>query len=250
MTWDDVKLREGERIDDLQCSGYGIIQSEKHFRFSMDPVLLAHFATVKKGNRVVDLCAGSGIIALLLSAHSEAKHITCVEIQELFCDMAKRSIAMNDLQERIDVACLNLKDAPKALGYGRFDVVTCNPPYLPTGRGKMSDDESLRLCRHEVTADLKDILDAAYGLMKNGGRLAMVHLADRAGEIIRAMEQRKLAVKRLQPIQPKADKPANLILIEGIKEGRPGIQWLPVLNVYTDKDYSDEILRIYDRKKV
>ena len=248
MNWDNVKLNQGERIDDLQCAGYGIIQSERHFRFSMDPVLLAHFATVKSRAKVVDLCSGSGVIALLLSAHSSASSITCVEIQELFCDMARRSIAMNHLEDRIDVRCLNLKDAPKELGYGGYDLVTCNPPYLPTGQGKMSEDESLRLCRHEVAADLGEIIDAAYGLLKNGGRFAMVHLADRVGEIMRAMEDRRLAVKRLQPIQPREGKACNLILIEGIKEGKPGVKWLPALNVYEGDDYSEEILRIYNRK--
>lgn len=248
MHWDDVKLLEGERIDDLECAGYGIIQSERHFRFSMDPVLLAHFATVRRGDRVADLCSGSGVIPLLLSAHTEAAHITAVEIQEYFCDMARRSIAMNHQEERIDVRCINLKDAPKDLGYGAYHVVTCNPPYLPTGRGKMSDDLSLRLCRHEVEADLDDIMNVAYALLKNGGRFAMVHLADRLGEIVTSMEAKRLAVKRLRPIQPRADKPANLILIEGVKEGKPGIQWLSALNVYEGKDYSDEILRIYHRE--
>ena len=126
-----VPLYEGERIDDLQRNGYQIIQNEEKFCFGMDAVLLSCYAKVKKGETVLDLGTGTGIIPLLLSAKTEASHLTALEIQEESADMARRSVALNGLSEKISVVTGDIKEATKLFGKATFDVVTSNPPYTP-----------------------------------------------------------------------------------------------------------------------
>ena len=148
---DDI-LREGERIDDLELKGLRIIQSRKGFRFGMDAVLLAHFVDVRPGDRVADLGTGTGIIPLLLAGHTKASKLTGLEIQPEMADMAGRSVALNNLTDRVSILQGDLRQAHELLGYGGFDVVTCNPPYERQGSGVVSEDRALAIARRRQDA--------------------------------------------------------------------------------------------------
>lgn len=242
----EIALRPGERIDDLMRSGLKIIQSETSFAFSMDAVLLAHFASLKKGDRVCDLGTGTGVIPLLLSARRQLSELVGLEIQGQVAEMAGRSVALNGLSELVRVIHLDLKDAPGLLGTNQFDLVVSNPPYAPRGGGIVNPDEPKAIARHEIHCTLSDILSVAKLLLKPQGRFAMVHRPSRLAEIIAGMREVGLEPKRMRLVYPKIDQRPNMVLIEGLKGGRPEMIVESPLVVYqSNGEYTPELLEIY-----
>ena len=177
-----VPLLEGERIDDLQRNNLRIIQNEEKFCFGMDAVLLSGFAKVKPGERVLDMGTGTGIIPILLSAKTEAEHLTALEIQEESADMARRSVTLNNLQEKIRVVTGDIKEASNLFGKAVFDVVTSNPPYMNDQHGLKNPDLPKAIARHEVLCSLEDVVREASAVLKPNGRFYMVHRPFRLAE--------------------------------------------------------------------
>jgi tRNA1(Val) A37 N6-methylase TrmN6 len=241
-----VNLKEDERLDYLLAENLRIIQSPSVFAFSLDAVLLARFVYVpiQKGN-LIDLCSGNGVIPLFLSARTKGQ-ITGVEIQERLYDMAVRSIEYNGLEYRLKMIHGDIKESPKQLGYGKYDVVTCNPPYFITpSTDEINPNEHLAIARHEILCTLEDALKASSQLVKQGGKVAFVHRSGRLIDIITLMRQYRLEPKRIQFVYPKQGKEANTLLIEAIKDGSPDLKILPPLIVYNENDeYTPEIREI------
>lgn len=227
-----MEWRPGERIDDLGRKGLRIIQHPGRFPFSMDPILLAHFVTVRKGERVVDLGTGTGVVPLLLSALHPNCHLTGIEIQPETANMAERSVRLNRLEERITIRCADYRDEPRALGYGWFDVATINPPYREPGRGKVSTDEARATSRHEIHGRLTETLAAAAQLVRFGGKVAVVFLAERMTDLQAGMGAHRLEPKRLRCVHSSLDRPAELVLVEARKGGGAGVLIEPPLVVY------------------
>lgn len=238
---------EIETLDDLMC-GYKVIQPISKFRFSIDAVLLAHFVKIKNNDVVVDFCSGSGVVAFLMCAHNELLKVTCLEIQPFFCNMINRSIKYNKLESKVNCINDDLSKAYSVFGYESVDVVTCNPPYQKNDTGKISDDMSLNIARREIKTNLEEIIGSASKILKNKGRFAMVHLAQRADEIFCLMKKYNLNVKKARLVQPNIYAKPNLILVEGIKNSKSSVEWLPALNVYEDSQYTKEINEIYGLK--
>jgi tRNA1(Val) A37 N6-methylase TrmN6 len=241
-------VNHSERLDYLPGQKLKIIQSPNVFSFSMDAVLLARFTylPIRKG-RVMDLCTGNGVIPLLLSKRTKAI-IEGVEIQELLFDMALRSVGINQLDAQIKIHHLDLKKATQTFGHGVYDVVTCNPPYMPTQTGMHHRNEHFAIARHELLCCLEDVILTASQLVKPGGRVSLVHRPNRLTDIITLMRQYRLEPKRIRFVHPKQHKEANMLLIEGMKDGQPDIKLLPPLIVYTDKgEYTEELKQIYYR---
>ncbi|MCH6267895.1 tRNA1(Val) (adenine(37)-N6)-methyltransferase [Neobacillus citreus] len=241
-----INLKDDERLDYLLAENLRIIQSPSVFAFSLDAVLLARFVYVpiQKGN-LIDLCSGNGVIPLFLSARTKGK-ITGVEIQERLYDMAVRSIEYNGLENRLEMILGDIRDMPKKLGYGKFDVVTCNPPYFTTpSKGEINPNEHLAIARHEILCTLEDAIKASSELVRQGGKVAFVHRPGRLLDIVTFMRQYRLEPKRIQFVYPKMGKEANTILVEAIKDGSPDLKILPPLIVYQDNDeYTPEIREI------
>jgi tRNA1(Val) A37 N6-methylase TrmN6 len=241
-----VNLKDDERLDYLLAEDLRIIQSPTVFAFSLDAVLLARFVYVpiQKGN-LIDLCSGNGVIPLFLSARTKGQ-ITGVEIQERLFDMAKRSIEYNGLNNRLSMIHGDIKDMPKLLGHGKFDVVTCNPPYFITpSKDEINPNEYLAIARHEIHCTLEDAIKVSSQLVKQGGKVAFVHRPGRIIDIITLMRQYRLEPKRIQFIYPKIGKEANTLLIEAIKDGSPDIKIAPPLFVYNEEnDYTPELREI------
>ena len=242
----DVEIKEYERVDDLQFGGLHIIQSQRGFRFGMDAVLLSHFADVRPGDLVADLGTGTGIIPMLLAGHSKAAKITGLEIQPLMAEMAQRTVRMNNLEEVITILEGDLKHAHCLLGYNKFDVVTCNPPYERKGGGVVSSDPAWAIARHEEACTLSDVAHAAFDLLRLGGRLDMIIRADRAVDTLLTLKEARLEPKRICMVCPSADRSPNLMLVEATRDGKPGVKWDPQLVVYgPDGKYSEKLQEIY-----
>ncbi len=242
-----VKIEQDERIDYLPKEKIKIIQSPNVFSFSMDAVFLAKFCYVpiQKG-QIVDLCTGNGVIPLLLSERSKAQ-ITGVEIQQRLFSMAVRSSLLNNLDEQLTFIHGDIKDAPTYLEKGKYDLITCNPPYFKTVTEKdLNENQHFAIARHEIYCGLDDVLRVCSALAKERGKVALVHRPDRLIDIITSMKEHHVEPKRIQLIHPKKNREANILLIEGIKNGKPGVKVLPPIFVYHEDDtYTEEFKDIY-----
>lgn len=242
-----AQLRPNERIDDLCMGGRQIIQRTDEFCFSMDAVLLAHFPRLTGRERVLDLGTGAGVIPLLIADHAGA--ITAVELNPVQAELAARNVRMNNLTDKISVREGDYREPSALFACASYDVVFSNPPYRPVQSGAVSMG-ARATARHEITATLADTMRAAAYALKHGGRLAMVHLPERLGEIVFALHAEGLAVKRLRMVQPRADRAPNLMLIEAVKGASlAGIRHEPALIVRDAAgNYTEEIHSIYGQE--
>jgi tRNA1(Val) A37 N6-methylase TrmN6 len=244
---DTVSIYEQERLDDLMSHQLKIIQSDEVFSFSMDAVLLAQFASIPpKRGKIIDLCTGNGVVPLLLSKRTEA-NIEGIEIQPRLADMARRSVQLNGLQDRIHIREGDLRELVKETGHGVYDAVTVNPPYMPLTGGDIKLNPHQAIARHEIHCSLEEVIAAAKQLVRNGGKVSMVHKPQRLGEILTVMRQYRLEPKIIRFVHPRLGAEANIVLIEAIRDAKPDMRIMPPLIVYDDNgQYSQETLRIYN----
>jgi len=241
-----VELKENERIDDLERNNLKIIQDPGRFCFGMDAVLLSGFVHVKKGAKVLDMCTGTGIIPILLSAKTEADLLDALEIQEDSADMARRSVSLNDLDEKIHVVTGDVKEADRIFKKADYDAVTCNPPYMIGEHGLKNPDDAMAIARHEVLCTFDDIARASAAVLKPGGSLFLVHRPFRLAEIFATLQKYKLEPKRMQLVYPFVDKEPNMVLIEATRGGRSRMEVLKPLIIYKQPGvYTDDIYDIY-----
>lgn len=241
-----TELKPGERLDDLQRNHLQIIQNPEKFCFGMDAVLLSGFARIKPGEKVLDLGTGTGIIPILLSAKTQAGHLTGLEIQPESADMAKRSVLLNGLEQRIEIVEGDIKEASRLFGAAGFDVVTCNPPYMIGQHGLQNPNGPKAIARHEVLCTFEDVAREAARLLRPGGKLYLVHRPFRLAEIISTLLAHKLEPKRMQLVYPFVDKEPNMVLLEASRGGNSRMTVEPPLIVYKEPGvYTSEIYDIY-----
>lgn len=251
MVMDNPEIKEGERLDDLQLSNLSILQDPERFCFGMDAVLLSGFiknrqTPGKRVNKILDLCTGTGIIPLLLSAKIDAEKICGIEIQPDSADMARRSVSINQLENRINIVTGDILEAVSYFEAASFDIVTCNPPYMTGGHGVKNPDSALAIARHELCCTLDDVCRIAAKMVKVGGSFYMVHRPFRLAEIIRTLSKYNLEPKCMRFIHPYADKEPNMILIQAVRGGKPRMDILPPLIVYESAGvYSEEMRNEY-----
>ncbi|WP_125579620.1 tRNA1(Val) (adenine(37)-N6)-methyltransferase [Lacticaseibacillus suibinensis] len=235
-------LQPDERIDELASVGIKIIQSPQLFAFSLDAVVLAAFAEIGQHSRVVDLAAGNGAVGLFVAKRTD-QPVTLVELQPRLAEMARRSVALNELPN-VEVLTRDLKTTPEVVAKDSVDVVVCNPPYFKVSpQSKTNPNDHLALARHELTTDFATVCQTASALLKYQGKAFFVHRPDRLQELLSTMMAAKLAPKKLRFIHPRANQEANMVLIEGIRAGKPdGIRVMPPLVVYDeDSHYTPEV---------
>lgn len=238
-------LRPGERLDDLQIKGYEIIQSPGRFCFGMDAVLLSSFVKVKKGERVLDLGTGTGILPILLEAKNDGEFYTGLELQEESADMARRSVRYNGLERKIEIITGDIREAASIFGASSFEVITVNPPYMIGEHGMKNENEALYIARHEVMCTLEDILRESAKILNWKGRFYMVHRPFRLPEIFTEMSAYGIEPKRMRLVHPYMDKEPNMVLIEGLRGGKPRLTVEAPLVVYhKDGSYTQELLNI------
>ena len=226
-------IRPGERLDDLQLNGLELIQDPEKFCFGVDAVLLSDFVKVRPGENVLDLGTGNGIIPLLLSAKTQAAHITGLEIQEDIVEMARRSVSHNGLNDRIDIVEGDIKEAADILKPAFFDVITTNPPYMLAEHGLRNPDDSRAIARHEVLCSLDDILRESMKLMQDKSRFYMIHRPFRLTEIMIKMNYYKIEPKRIRFVHPYIDKEPTMVLIEGVRGARSRVTVGPPVVLHT-----------------
>lgn len=241
-------LENDETLDDLQLNGIYIIQKKKAFRFGVDAVLLANFAKVKPGMSVVDLCSGTGIIPFIIAGKTKASHITGIEIQKDMANMAARSIIFNNMEQRLEFINKDLLDLKFLKKLSKVDIVTVNPPYKLKNSGIINKDDKNAIARHEICCTLEDVIKAAKALLKDNGRLYMIHRPDRLVDIMCTMRKYNIEPKLMRMVHPSINKAPNMILIEGQNNGGRFLKWDKPLYVHDEfGGYTEEIDKIYGR---
>lgn len=245
----EIKLEKNERIDDLEFKNLKVIQNKNGFCFGMDAVLLSDFAkNIKRNATVLDLGTGTGIIPILLCGKTELKKVVGVEIQEEVAKMAKKSILLNNLENKFEILNCNIKELNKIYENQTFDVIVTNPPYKKQDSGIINENEKKLISRHEITANLEDFIKISKYLLKDKGELYMVHRPERLVDIFELMRKYKIEPKELKMVCPNKNKEPNLVLIKGVKNAKPFLKVEKNLYVYdTENNYTKEILEIYNK---
>lgn len=241
---------DDERIDDLQYKGLYIIQKKKGFCFGMDAVLLSHFVDARKGDSVLDLGTGTGIIPILIAGHTLTERIVGVEIQKGIADMAKRSVAMNRLDDRVTILNEDLKNIDRILCQNSFDVVVTNPPYIKANGGLINERDTKAISRHEILCTLDDVVRVSERMLKHGGRFCMVNRPNRLVDIMITMRKYHIEPKIMRMVHPRVESDANLVLVMGKKGAKSELQVMDPLYVYDDSGvFTKEIDYIYNRRE-
>ena len=233
-------------MDDLQLSGLKIIQNPEKFCFGMDAVLLSGFVRTRKGELLLDIGTGTGILPLLLSAKTECAHLTGLEIQEESADMARRSVAINHLEDRISIVTGDVREAGQIFAPASFDCITCNPPYMIGKHGITNPDAPKAIARHEILCTFEDVAAAAALLLRSGGKFFLVHRPFRLSEIMVTLTKHHLEPKRMRLVYPYVDKEPNMVLIEAVRGGNSRMTVEPPLIIFESQgNYTKEIREKY-----
>lgn len=239
---------ENEHTDIVPGTDYKIIQNKKSFSYGTDAIFLSSFAKPK--GLVMDIGTGTAIIPLRMVVSENIEMIYGVEIQEEVADLAKKSVELNKLNDKIKILHMDLKNLPNKFEKSTFDVITSNPPYMKKGGALVNPDENFAISRHEIACNFEDIIKVTSYLLKQLGKFYLVHRPDRLVDIIYTMRQYNIEPKHIRFVQPKVSKKPNLILIEGVKCGKPDLKFFDPLIVYNeDGSYTDEIYEIYGINK-
>ena len=243
-----MKENSTRKINDLvNYKNIKIIQDKNYFNFSLDSVLLPNFVTLNPNTKMIlDLCSGNLPIPLILSTKTNA-NIYAVELQKEIYDLAKETLKINNLENRITLYNDNAKNMTNKFETDTFDLITCNPPYFKYNDTSLINDNIIKsIARHEIEINIEDIIKISKKLLKNGGSLSIVHRAERLIEIIELMRKNNIEPKRIRFIYPKENTESNLILIDGRKNGNPGLKILSPLVVHNnDGSYTEEVLKMF-----
>lgn len=243
-----MELHENERIDDLEINGLKIIQNKDWFCFGIDSVLLSDFAKdVHRNSKILDLGAGNGILELLLSAKVEDSNITGIEVQEPVYEMAKRSIKLNGLENRIKLKNINIKDLDIE---EKYDAVVTNPPYKEYGTGLKNESKTKLIARHEILAGLEDFIKIGSKCLKDKGSMYMVNRPERLVDVFEYSRKYKMEPKELRIVFSSVGSKPSLVLIKMTKNANRYLKVREALYIYKENgEYTDEVLEIYGKGK-
>ncbi|MDE0354875.1 MAG: tRNA1(Val) (adenine(37)-N6)-methyltransferase [Deltaproteobacteria bacterium] len=231
-----------ETIDRVFAGRVAVIQRRGGFRFALDSLLLARFVEAQARERIVDLGAGNGVIALSLAVLNRGVDLVGVELQAAMVERAERGAALNGVEERVSVIRADVRVVEEHLPPRSFDAAVCNPPYRPPRSGRVNPDHERLLARHEVEGGLADFVRAGAYLLRHRGRMCLVYPSERAVELFAVLRQHRLEPRRVRFVHSFAETPATLVLAEGVKGARTSLTVLPPLVIYRREDeYTDEM---------
>lgn len=243
-----VNLKVGERLDDLEYDGLKIIQNPSLYCFTSDSILLANMVKAGSKDTVCDLGTGSGIIATIIATKCNPKKVYGIELQESMFDMAKRSVILNNLEDKIEIIHSPMQKATEILGKNSMTRVVCNPPYQKVGAGDTQLKDEIAICRHEIEVTLEEIVVVARDLLKFGGKFYIVHQAKRLATLINLLENNNLRVKQINMIQPKSTKNVDTVIVEAVKNGNEGLIIPPAIIVNNeDNSLTDKVKEFYKK---
>ena len=242
-----------EILDTLTIGKIQLLQGENGYRYSLDPILLSRFVNIKRCIRVIDLGSGCGILPLLLARLSDVKELIGIEIQSGLAERSLRNVKLNALQDRVQILQGDICDIRNLLPVNCADLVVSNPPYRRRDSGRIAPDDERAIARHELAGQLADFVAAGSWLLKNGGRFTVIYLAERLPELMAAMVAARIEPKRLRMVHPRQGVAAKMVLLEGLKDGRPGLQVERPLYIYNGneagRDYTEEVLQMYGKSQ-
>lgn len=244
-------LKENEVIDDLEFENLKIIQNNNWFKYGVDSVLLSDFAKkIKINSKILDIGTGTGIISILLAKKTNAKEIIGIEVQHDVADMARRSVELNNLENKIKIIEDNILNIEKYYSNEYFDCVVTNPPYQKNNSGLKNENEKKLISRHEILCSLEDIISKSFKLLRDNGSFYMVHRPERLVDILSLMRKYKLEPKEIRFVHSRATEKPVLILVKGIKYSGKFLKVLEPLIIYKNNgEYTDELLKIYNKEK-
>ena len=243
-------LNEDETLEDLQLHGLKLIQKKDGFRFGMDSVLLAHFSQIGSSDLVADFGTGSGVLPLLLIGRGKGRSFECFEIQESYVKMAERTVQLNRLEERIHIIHKDAAKAHELLDSCSMDAVICNPPYGIPGTVLDSPFSSRAIARNQDTDTMSGFLKSAFRILKGRGKFITVYPAPRMLHIMQLMQKAHLEPKRFQLVYPDEEKPANLVLIEAVKDAKPMLHPMEPLIIYTKEHFlTNRLKSVYNMQE-
>lgn len=238
--------KNGETIDEISGSRLRIFQKEKGYRFSIDALLLAQFVHLKKGDHIIDLGTGSGVIAVIMAQRKECGRVVGVDIQEELIDMAKRSVLLNNLEEKLVICRGDIRNIEALFDSKSFNVAVFNPPYRKLKSGRINPDDQKSIARHEIKATLQDFLNAAGYVLKRSGRAYIIYPATRMVDLLSSMRISGIEPKRMRIVHSHDDSSAEFVLVEGIKSGREELEVMPPLFIYSEGgEYTEEMTCIF-----
>ncbi|HEY8463312.1 MAG TPA: tRNA1(Val) (adenine(37)-N6)-methyltransferase [Bacillota bacterium] len=247
----EIQLYEGERIDRLGYHGLRIIQNPAKFRFTIDAFLLAAMVNPRPEHRLVDLGTGGGVLPLLLAGQDTLTKIYGLEIQPQLVEMARRSVRMNNLTNKIDIIEGDLRNLPADLELNSFDHVIANPPFYPAGKGVLSANAALAKAKFEISCTLPELVKSASRLVKGNGKVSLVYPAERLAELIVALGQQHLTPKLLCLVYPKEGERANLALLQARPGAKNGLEILPpVIISGPDGQFTPKMQQIFGGAKL
>jgi tRNA1Val (adenine37-N6)-methyltransferase len=238
--------KDGETVDELLGRRVKVFQKEKGYRFSIDALLLAHFVRVKKGDMIVDLGTGSGVIAIIVAQRKECGKVVAVDIQEGLVDMARRSVMLNDLQEKVNICRGDIRKIETLFKPRSFDVSIFNPPYRKVSSGKLNPDAQKSVARHEIKGTVHDFLKASAYVLRKSGRAYIIYPATRMVELLSSMRTAGVEPKRMRIVHSHNLSRGEFVLVEGVKNGREELEVLPPLIVYSeDGQYTEAMDSVF-----
>lgn len=245
-----IKLKDNERIDDLQLNNLKIIQNKDGFCFGIDAVLLSDFAKdIRNNSKVLDLGTGTGIVGILLCEKTKLSKIYGIDIQKDVCDMALRSIELNNLEKKFEIINTNIKNLNEIFEENSFDAIVSNPPYKKDNTGLKNESETKLISRHEITASLEDFISVSSRLLKNNGNIYMVHRPERLSDLFYLLKKYNLEPKKLRLVQSYINSKPKLILVKATKNAKSFLNIEEPLIIYNkDGTYTEEIFKIYGGK--
>lgn len=247
----NIEIKENERIDDLEYKGLKIIQNKQFFCFGIDSILLSEFARdIRKNSIVADFGTGNGILPILLSKKTQARKLIGVEVQEELVELAKRNVALNGLEEKIEIVHCNVKHVDDRIEKNTLDVVVTNPPYKMQHTGLQNENKNKLIARHEIEATLEDFIKMSYTMLKDKGTLYMIHRMERLADIFYYLRKNKMEPKEVQFIQNTVQEPPQLVLVKAIKNAHAFLKVKHTIYIRGEKgEESAQIQEIRKRRK-
>lgn len=247
----EIILKDNEKIDDLQLNNLKIIQNKDGFCFGIDAVLLSDFAKeIPTNSKVLDLGTGTGILGILLCVKTKLSKIYGIDIQEDVCNMASRSIKLNNLQDKFEIINKDIKDLEDVFEENTFNAIVSNPPYKKDNSGLKNESIAKLISRHEISASLEDFISISSKLLKNNASIYMVHRPERLSDLFYLLRKYNLEPKKLRLVHSYTNSKPKLILVKATKNAKSFLNIEEPLIIYNkDGSYTDEILKIYNKEK-